>query len=105
MRGCVRGTARDLLRVKRSRVSVYVLRSNVPAAATNPQIRKSAEHSLAECGSAPRPNGSGMDSPPLHLDFRSGHTRRLSKFIRRKGKTKAEVFWRSAHLSNEDMRS
>ena len=42
MRGRVRGTARNLLRVRRSRVSACVLRSNVPAAATNPQSRKGA---------------------------------------------------------------
>ncbi len=45
MRGCIRGTAWDLLRIKRSRVSVCILRSNVPAAATHPQIRKGAERS------------------------------------------------------------
>ena len=42
MRGCIRGTARNLLRVNHSRVSVCILRSNVPAAATNPQSRKGA---------------------------------------------------------------
>ena len=45
MRGCVRGTARYLLRIKRSRGVICVLRSNVPAAATNPQSRKGAERS------------------------------------------------------------
>lgn len=97
MRGCIRGTAQLLLRIKRPRGVICVLRSNVPAAATHPQIRKGCG-AFAECGSAPRPNGSGMDSPPLHLDFRSGHTRRLSKFIRRKGKMQAEVCWRNAHF-------
>ena len=42
MRGCVRGTAWDLLRVNHSRGVICVLRSNVPAAATNPQSRKGA---------------------------------------------------------------
>lgn len=42
MRGCIRGTAGNLLRVNHSRVSVCILRSNVPAAATDPQIRKGA---------------------------------------------------------------
>ena len=42
MRGCIRGTAGNLLRVNHSRVSVCILRSNVPAAATHPQIRKGA---------------------------------------------------------------
>ena len=97
MRGCIRGTAGNLLRVNHSRVSVCILRSNVPAAATNPQIRKGAGCS-PDTAPPPRPNGSGMDSPPLHLDFRSGHTRRLSKFIRRKGKMQAEVCWRNAHF-------
>src|SRR5699024_10505513 len=45
MRGCVRGTARDLLRIKRARGVICVLRSNVPAATTNPQSRKGAERS------------------------------------------------------------
>ena len=42
MRGCIRGTAGNLLRIRRSRGVICVLRSNVPAAATDPQIRKGA---------------------------------------------------------------
>ena len=45
MRGCIRGTAQLLLRIKRPRGVICVLRSNVPAAATHPQIRKGAERS------------------------------------------------------------
>ena len=45
MRGCIRGTAHLLLRIKRPRGVICVLRSNVPAAATHPQIRKGAERS------------------------------------------------------------
>ena len=42
MRGCIRGTAHLLLQIKRPRGVICVLRSNAPAAATNPQIRKGA---------------------------------------------------------------